>query len=395
MFEGELLKQSKNPRQLKVENHWREALYFDNDSFKRDTGLDVYAIRDFRPKMAMLLSWKEGSLEKRQRLTNFVKQYKEEGISAFINILENENSDELILDIGEKNNPENAKVIFSKISELTLCVEKISNELAEAFIDTANFTENQVEGGRLAEAKKIALKSIGKTTSRINEIISTFHGIIISQEEVSDEEVAKFISNLENSKTEILMLSALLKTAKENKVEINFEMIKNLKLEKRVIGEKDEKGEEIKLSEEEKEEMMKMVEKNYREVVYPDNKVAAEAVIRDFREELAEGLAGQIIYTLKFQGKLAAFVRFKKLNDEEVYAGSLNVDQEVNNLCIGKYFTGSVLPEVARQFRIRAITRANNPVIPMYKKQGFAIDKDNPFEKNGERYYNMVMEKKG
>jgi hypothetical protein len=395
MFEGELLKQSKNPRQLKVENHWREALYFDNDSFKRDTGLDVYAIRDFRPKMAMLLSWKEGSLEKRQRLTNFVKQYKEEGISAFINILENENSDELILDIGEKNNPENAKVIFSKISELTLCVEKISNELAEAFIDTANFTENQVEGGRLAEAKKIALKSIGKITSRINEIISTFHGIIISQEEVSDEEVAKFISNLENSKTEILMLSALLKTAKENKVEINFEMIKNLKLEKRVIGEKDEKGEEIKLSEEEKEEMMKMVEKNYREVVYPDNKVAAEAVIRDFREELAEGLAGQIIYTLKFQGKLAAFVRFKKLNDEEVYAGSLNVDQEVNNLCIGKYFTGSVLPEVARQFRIRAITRANNPVIPMYKKQGFAIDKDNPFEKNGERYYNMVMEKKG
>ncbi|MFA6047345.1 MAG: hypothetical protein WCV59_02110 [Parcubacteria group bacterium] len=193
---------------------------------------------------------------------------------------------------------------------------------------------------------------------------------------------------------DIIMLSIMLKSAKAAGEKIDFEMIKNLKLERRVIGDNDENGQEIKLSEEEKEEMLKMVEKNYREVVFPDNPKAAEAVIGDFKKEMDDGLSGQIVYTLKFQDKLAAFCRFEKLNDEEVYAGSLNVDQEVNSLCIGKYFTGSVLPEMARQFRIKAITRVSNPAISMYEKQGLVIDRDNPFEKHGEQYYNMVMEKK-
>lgn len=196
------------------------------------------------------------------------------------------------------------------------------------------------------------------------------------------------------SDREIMLLSTMLKAAKAGGEKIDFETIRNLKLEKRIIGEKDENGEEIKLSEEEKGEMLKMAEKNYREVVYSDNHEAAEAVISDLKKELDEGLNGQMLYTLRFQDQLAAFVRFKKLNDNEVYAGSLNVHQEVNNLCIGKYFTDSVLPEVAKQFRIRAITRAQNPALSLYKKQGFIIDEGHSFEKNGEKYYNMVMERK-
>gem|GEM_PF-6361136 len=39
--------QSKSAHQLKVEKHWKEALSFDNDEFKKQTGVDVYAIKDF------------------------------------------------------------------------------------------------------------------------------------------------------------------------------------------------------------------------------------------------------------------------------------------------------------------------------------------------------------
>jgi hypothetical protein len=44
---------------------------------------------------------------------------------------------------------------------------------------------------------------------------------------------------------------------------------------------------------------------------------------------------------------------------------------------------------------IEAITRADNPVNGDYKKCGFSIDEENPFEKNGVKYFNMTMDRRG
>jgi len=223
------------------------------------------------------------------------------------------------------------------------------------------------------------------------------------------EELEKIVQKTEGANSEIFMLSMMLKSAKAAGEKIDFEMIKNLKLEKREIGDKDENNEGIKLSEEEKEEMLKMVEKNYREVVFKDNTEAAEAVIGEFRDELygPENFHGQILYTLKFQNQMAGMVRFNPnkegLQEGEIYAASFNVHREVMNTCIGKYLTNAALPEMLKKYkRIKAITRADNPMATrkdpdkpsLYETQGFAIDRGRPFEKYREKYYNMVMEKK-
>ena len=154
---------------------------------------------------------------------------------------------------------------------------------------------------------------------------------------------------------------------------------------------------------------MKMVEKNYREVVFPKNPEAAEGVIKEFREELygPDNFHGQIVYTLKFQDRIAGMVRFdpnkEGLKEGEIYAASFNIHQEVNNTCLGKYLTNAALPEILKKYkRIKAITRADNPMAmhqdpnrpSPYENQGFVIDWEHPFEKNVETYYDMVMEKK-
>lgn len=303
----------------------------------------------------------------RKFLTESSDNSRNNTVKSFLSLELDGSNGNRIIEIGEKLKSEDADKVFAKISEI---VDKIEEGVSDLASGEIKVDPNEVSLGLLERTHKIILDFSGK-----------------------EKDTEKLLTDLENSQTEIILLSALLKTAKESEEPIDLETIKNLKLERRVIGERDENGEEIKLGEEEKKEMLAMVEKNYREVVFPDNPQAAAGVIADFKKELEKGLLGQMVYTLKFQGKLAAFARFKKLNDEEVYAGSLNVHQEVNNLCLGKYFTNSILPEVARQFRIKAITRADNPAITLYEKQGFAIDKAQPFEKYGETYYNMTMEK--
>lgn len=161
--------QSKSARQLRIEKHWKGALDFDNDEFINQTGVDVYAMGDFRPKMAMLLFWKDGTPEKRRRMIDFVKEYRETGISAFIGILEDDKVDEKILEIGEKAEPENAKKVFSKIAELAEWIRKVSDELAEAFFESEKDMDDQSRFTDIQQAKVIALESISKITARIND----------------------------------------------------------------------------------------------------------------------------------------------------------------------------------------------------------------------------------
>ena len=315
----------------------------------------------------------EMSESDKTRLDEFFRRYGVDGLKCFSLLKREKGIGKKILDVGlEKHLAHGeAYMIFAKVAEIIGVTEK---ELANLKIKNDPDT-NKVRS---------------KLLERASDIITDFF-----RHDVNDiEAVMKLLRNLEESKTEMIMLAALLKTVKENKEKIDFETIKNLALSKRVMGERNEQGEEVGLSGEEKEAMLKMVEKNYREVVFPDNKEAAEAVIADFKKELEEGFSGQIVYSLKFQNQLVAFCRFQKLSDTEVYAGSLNVDQEVNNLCLGKYFTNSVLSEVAKNYRIKAITRVNNPAITLYEKQGFIIDREHPFSKYGEQYYNMTMKKK-
>lgn len=186
------------------------------------------------------------------------------------------------------------------------------------------------------------------------------------------------------------LLASMLKEAKAAGEKIDYETEKYLKLYEKPIGED--------LPDEEKVEILEMARDTYFNDVYKDNPEAAQRVIDDLEGELfgMDGLKSQRTYTLKYQGRVIAFCRFKPIErkPDELYAGSLNVYKDLQGLSVGRYFVRATLGKESKNHVIRAITRADNSVNEDYKKCGFVIDEKNPFEKNGVQYFNMAMDRR-
>lgn len=396
---GNFQEQSKSARQLKVEKNWKERLGFDNDEFRRQTGVNIYAVRNLRSKMAMLLFWSEGDQERRQRIIDFVKEYKETGISALINFLGNEKTyGEEILAIGEKANSQDAKKIFSKVAELAEWVEKISDELAEAFFDPEKIVRGQTEFANLREAKGVALKSIDKVTGRVSEIIKDFYTKINHKEEIDKNNIKTFLENLENSKIQIDILSSLLKTAKENGIRLTLENIKDMRMETHELG--DLAGsKKAEFREKYEKEVMDMMRKSYTGI-FENNPEAKEKVEENFKERF-ENLEKYRVYVLMFQGEAAAFSVIdpdsKDCEKGEVMSESTVVHPDVQKGSMGIEFLRRIFEEELKRPEIEAIrgkVRADHPAGGSYDRIGLVADQSRPrFEEKGVEYEWRVKSK--
>lgn len=295
------------------------------------------------------------SIEEMKQIKEFFKRRKsnENYLKSFLSLEIDKQDGNRILQIGEL---EKSEKVQAKIAEI---IDKVEEDLSQ-LTSQENTDFNCIRLEILKKAHEIILKFSGQ-----------------------EEDVDKLLKDLDDSKIEITLLAALLKTYNTQGEKINYELIKDLKLEIK------EPGEDV--SQEEKAEMLRLFEKNYREVVFPDNENAAQSAIDEFREDLysPEGLKNQKVFILRFQGQIIAFCRFKPLDEKDkkflqlkeveknaLYAKSLNVHQEVNKLSIGRYFSDIVLPQMRKGNILYAITRTNNPAIPMYEKQEFVIDKN-------------------
>ena len=274
--------------------------------------------------------------------------------------------------ISEKNLKHRKRIEFFKRSlELSRKTEK---ELVEIFGD--NFHKEEL----LNETRRELLK-------RAHGIIEKFYEKL-EKGESGKAEIEKLLSDIENSGIEIDLLSSMLKAAKTAKERVDFETVKFLDLYEKQTGED--------LPDEEKKEILELAKDNYFNDVYKDNSETAQGVIDDLEVELyGEGkMKNQRAYILKYQGKIIAFCRFAPLEEKpgEVYAGSLNVYKDLQNLCVGGYFVKTVLEKESRENVIHAITRADNPANETYGKLGFRFEEQD-FEKNGVKYFNIIMDK--
>gem|GEM_PF-4539315 len=339
--------------------------------------------------MAMLLFWSEGTPEKRQRIVDFVREYKEIGIAAFINILENDRADERILEIGEKAKTEDAKKVFSKIEELAEWIRKVSDQLAEAFFDTEKIREHPTEIGDVQQAKEIALKSIDNVLSKVSEIVEKFYEVAVSKKTISEENVDRFLNDLENSRIQIDILSSLLKVAKENGIKLSPENIREMKVESFEIGElsEDKKKEFL---EKYSERIMAMMEKSYAKT-FQENPDAFQKVKNNFKERL-ENIEQFKVYMLTFQGELVAFMTMRpdENEPEAVWAESFIVDAEAQKYSLGIAFAKKAMGEESKKHTILGKVRANNvAIIKTHEDWGFIFDKAHPFQEYGVMYYNM------
>lgn len=309
------------------------------------------------------------TLGKYQELLNFSSTYGIDGLKTFISCEFDIKNGQKILDIGEKLEHERARLIFKKASEIIDLAERKSQEL-EDIIAAEDTGKTDISDIRFELLKKAA------------SIITEFGQKISIGEKT---EIDSLLIDLEKTKAEIILLASVLRSARKKDERINLSEIKNLKLEKREMRKSDG------LSHEEKEELLAICMHNY-EKVFKDNPRALARVINGFKNEL-ENLSGQTVFILKFQGQVVAFCRFKPMAEGEMYTGSLNVTKDVQGLSVGNYFITSSINEMARDYKIKATTRKDNPANGSYQKQGFVLTQEFR-EEDGTEYYEMQLDKR-
>jgi hypothetical protein len=270
---------------------------------------------------------------------------------------------------------------FAKLFSLDFSSE-VTKKIIEKYFEILNLNNRTKEIIKsFSGNKEVFQENVNSTNLLITEKAAAFLDEFTKK---SDEESYKnVIDGLEKIKVEISLLAAVLKTIKESGERVALENIKDLDLSKKEI--------DSYLSDEEKAEIMDMVKENYLKGIYADNPKAARAVFSEVENELEE-IKNQTTYTLKFQGKVVAFCRFKPVGENELYAGSLNVEKEVQGFAVAGYFLDQTLLEEAKNNTIHAITRVNNLANAKYKKLGFIFD-PKTFFKNGVEYYNITLPK--
>jgi ribosomal protein S18 acetylase RimI-like enzyme len=270
-----------------------------------------------------------------------------------------------------KLEPWQERMISEKIYEYADLADRRDNELEELF-----YTDKKRRN--LGWVRMEFFQKAASTLSRFGEALT-------GDTKLDDSHVQKMLAELSRSSTEIEVMASMLKAARHEGNDIEYSQIKNLELEEKEVG--------LDLDEKEKQEILEIARENYFSDIFKDNPEAAQGVITDLEKEL-DDIKNQKAYILKYQGRVIAFFRFKLIAPNELYAGSLNVYKDLQNLSIGTHFLRATLEQESRRNVIRAITRSNNPAIGLYKKCGFTIDEENPFEKNGVKYFNMMMNRR-
>ncbi|NLC31312.1 MAG: GNAT family N-acetyltransferase, partial [Candidatus Moranbacteria bacterium] len=328
--------------------------------FINQSGVSIHQELSWREQQWLAVSSYEFGLKGEfDKLCNFGRKYQKNGLRSFLSLEHGgQEMGQKILDIGEKYDQVTADKIFAKYAELADYAQNSARYLAKEFNIKDETKAQEIAEHLLRRGKALLAACAGED-------------LILEQ----------INQKLENIKGEVEMLSNTLKLAKESGLNINPEIIKGLRIEKRVGS----------LSEKEKREVIKIFEDNYKEI-FADNPQAFQRVKSDFLKEI-ENLEGQQIYVMKFNNELIAFCRFKSLTENKVYGGSLNVIKEVQGMAIGGYFINDTLKEVSENHDIVIKTRKDNPANNRYQKEGFIITGEHR-ESDGVDYYEMLLPQK-
>ncbi|MFA5886224.1 MAG: GNAT family N-acetyltransferase [Patescibacteria group bacterium] len=260
------------------------------------------------------LSWAEQLLitnyafesKDENKLLNFVKQYKVDGLRSLITAEVDQRAGDKIMAISEKLPFAQAKTVFEKISGLNQMATRKADELVDVFFDA--------ERGQ-APLMMSVHKALLKKTS---EIVTAFYEHLKKDDNIED-----LLSELEKCKAEMIMLASVLKEGKLQGEKIDLETIRDLNLEIKDYGQD--------IAEPDKKNILKIAQANWKN--FGNDKMAQ--VVYDGLVETLNQAQEQKAYILKYKDEVIGFVRFERTSHGTVYAGSLNVSKDLRGLSIG------------------------------------------------------------
>lgn len=285
------------------------------------------------------------SVENITKLKKFTHQFGGNGLKSFLVLEIDAIIGENILKIGERFQEdlqkEKGELVFQKIAEIV--------DLA----DQENETLNKALG---IEGEQLNLR--GQLLKKVHAIIVNFSKAfkmnVIGQYNKKEKQqlVEKLLSDLEKSKTEIILLAAALKSG------VTIEQIKDWE-----VVEKEH------LDDDEKKEMIEMAERNWDQI-----KNIKGAVVQGFKESL-EGAKKRKWYIAKFKDKIASFLMFTQTERGTLYAGSFNVDPDARGLGIGDEMMDRALREESKRHVLEATVSPRIKAGTAYvERTGFVID---------------------
>jgi len=341
-----------------------------SNRFLLDTGISIHKL-PWREQVWFASAEFELSLQgKYDKLVEFVKIYKEDGLRVFLSCEDNINNAEKILEIGKNIEQAKARKLFQKYQEIIDQAKMVRQEVKTLFKAKRDVSE--------AELDKITETILKKA----NHLLLDYSRRIGAGEKIDE---AEMLAALEEYDSELVFVASVWKNI--DKTGLNFEDMKGIEFEhlvfsdvvignsmdivKSLLPEKDENGDFFlaspnargamntkfaDASEEEKNrasELMDMI-RIYQENYKQKPSELREVIVSSFIGKLESKTINSSLYSYKKDGRVLAFNRFDDLGNGKKYFGSFNVKTDIQDSAIGSALLFRVLEQEAQNALIEA-----------------------------------------
>jgi hypothetical protein len=335
-------------------------------SFMSETGL---AANNYSWREQLVLADALTAVSEKNKLINFSGNFGKDGIRTFLSveqggvkmsnkILELGDPDKLPKDVAEK--------VFAKYGEIIDVADKAEEEVRKLY------EKDNIPNEVFVSIKETLLKRGSDLLSHLADGLSDY-------KQVEEDDILKTLEDIKTST--IIMGESYLELYKQG-IKISIEEIKDTTLEKiQADG----------LSEQEKQELIKVYEKGRPKETY-ENKEHLKLLTEEFRQTLNN--EDTFVFNIRLGGELIAFATFNKESEDTLHIGGLTFIDDIRNPVIGESVMNSIMKEFSN-FNIKALVHSENKILRMYQKRfGFEITGELPREENaGELYYEIEKRK--
>ena len=269
-------------------------------------------------------------------------------IMAFLCLESDNQAVDTMKEVNQEFSPDNSAKFFKIISDLNLLATLESEKLQALFFNDKDYFKKKGSSADLFRQEIL--------TGSLNFLKSAKQNIVKNT-------ANEFLKELEEKKTECLLLSLILRSIKKDGHSFDFEDIKNLHLDLKDFGED--------LAEGDKKEIIDIATENWRGF---GNQKMAEVVIDGLQASLAEA-NNQRAYILRYKDKIVGFIRFEKKGEHDYYVGSLNVNKDLRGLNIGEQLMENTMILESENNVLEATASIKIPAGCSYiEKVGFVAD---------------------
>lgn len=338
-------------------------------SFISETGL---AANNYSWREQLILADTLTRVESKEKILNFGKNFGKNGLRTFLSIEQEvkEGGKEMgdkILALGDSEKfPEDiARKVFAKYGEIINTVDNTEEEIKKIF------GQNDIPERVLNSVKETLLKRGAKMLSLLGD------KVLDPKFEVNETEILK---ELDEIKEETIILGQSYVGLYKEGIKVPIEDVTTIK----ETSTKD-------LTDERKEELMKIYEKGRPKVTY-DKQSHLEFLKEEFRNELNDKDIS--VTEICFKNETIIIALIDKKDEETLHIGGFTFVEDVKNAVIAEA-TMSYAFEKFKNYNIKALVDSKNPLLNMYLKRfGFRITKkldsrEEIRDNGGEIYYEV------